>query len=127
MPEVYSNIVACTPDRSAEPLQPSGKYIRVKDRPPKDGAVAGQQSGYRRAEQPASGGGDLDATKIHVGRCAGLEIRDLAPGQVQALIESWLPTAKENSKPSADDRRLIAALEAWQAKQKPAANDDVPY
>ena len=46
--------------------------------------------------------------------------------QVGALIQNWLPTAKANAKPTADDKRLIAALEAWQAAQE-KANDDVNY
>src|SRR5215475_5593205 len=33
--ETYANIVACTPDKSQEPLRPSGKYTRVQDRPSK--------------------------------------------------------------------------------------------
>jgi len=93
----------------------------MKDRPPKDG------NGYRRAEQASGGNGDLGATKIHVGKCKGLEVRDLSPEQVGALIGHWLPAAKANAKPSADDRRLIAALEAWQAAQKPVEDDNVPY
>ena len=126
--ETYANIVACTPDKSGEPLKPSGKYVRVKDRPPRDGGGAGGTGGggYRRAEQPAEGGGDHAAVKIHVGRCKGLELRDLAPEQVQALVEKWLPTAKANAKPTADDRRLIAALEAWQAARE-KESDDVQY
>ena len=115
--ETYANIVACTPDKSGEPLKPSGKYVRVKDRPPKDGG------GYRRAEQPANDGGDHAAVKIHVGRCKGLELRDLAPEQVQALVEKWLPTAKANAKPTADDRRLVAALEWWAAAREKEADD----
>ena len=69
-----------------------------------------------------------------MGRCKGLEIRDLAPEQVAALVEKWLPTAKENAKPTADDKRLIAALEWWQAAALKATNDgtaeaddNVPY
>ena len=125
--ETYANIVACTPDKSPEPMKATGKYVRVKDRPPKDGAGAGQQGGYRRTEQPSGDSADLGATKIHVGRCKGLEVRDLAPEQVQALVENWLPTAKANAKPTADDRRLMAALDWWQAAQKPADDDNVPY
>ncbi len=124
--ETYANIVACTPDKATEPFKVSGKYVRVKDRPAKEGG--GQQGGYRRAEQPASEGGDLGATKIHVGRCKGLEVRDLAPEQVQALIEHWLPTAKANAKPTADDQRLLAALDWWVSTQ-PAegADDNISY
>lgn len=126
--ETYANIVACTPDKSAEPLKATGKFVRAKDRPPKEG----NGGGYRRAEQPpdakaVEGGPDLGATKIHVGRCKGLEVRDLAPEQVQALIQNWLPTAKANAKPTADDRRLMAALEAWAAAQQPVEDDNVPY
>ena len=119
--EVYANIALIQPDKSAEPLKPSGKFVRMKDRPPKDGNV------HRRAEQASGGNGDLGATKIHVGKCKGLEVRDLSPEQVGALIGHWLPAAKANAKPSADDRRLIAALEAWQAAQKPVEDDNVPY
>lgn len=132
--ETYANIVACTPDRSGEPLKLSGKYVRVKDRVAKgEGGgtrmEGGGQGGYRRAEQPADAPGDLGATKIHVGRCKGLEVRDLAPEQVQALIQNWLPTAKANPKPLADDRRLMAALEWWaaQAQAGGAEEDNVAF
>ena len=121
--EVYANIAACTPEKSGNPLKPSGKFIRAKDRQANNIPA----NGYRRAEQPAGESGDLGATKIHVGRCKGLEVRDLAPEQVQALIQNWLPTAKANAKPLADDRRLMAALDAWRAAQQPAEDDNVPY
>ena len=134
--ETYANIAACTPDKSGNPLKPSGKYVRMKDRPPKDGAGQAAQGGYRRAEgQRSEDGGqtsDLGATKIHVGKCKGLEVRDLSPEQVGALIQNWLPTAKANAKPTADDKRLIAALESWavtatnNGTQTPE-DDDVPY
>ena len=112
--EVYANIALIQPDKSAQPLKPSGKFVRMKDR---QAAPAGQ-GGYRRAEPAGDASGDLGATKIHVGKCKGLEVRDLSPEQVGALIEHWLPTAKANAKPTADDKRLIAALEAWQAKSR---------
>ncbi len=121
--EIYANIALIQPDKSAQPLKASGKFLRAKDR---QAAPAGQ-GGYRRAEQAGDTGGDLGATKIHVGKCKGLEVRDLAPEQVGALIQNWLPMAKANAKPTADDKRLIAALEAWQAAQKPAEDDNVNY
>jgi hypothetical protein len=126
--EIYANIALITPDKSAEPLKPSGKFIRMKDRPPKDGAGA-QGGGYRRAEPAGDTSADLGATKIHVGKCRGLEVRDISPEQVGALVANWLPTAKANAKPTADDKRLIAALESWQASQAGTGqeSDDVPY
>jgi hypothetical protein len=130
--EVYANIGLIQPDKAAEPLKPSGKFVRMKDRPPKDQPVAapsdaGGSSGYRRAQQPAMDGHNLGATKIHIGRFRGLELRDIAPEQVGALIENWLPTAKANAKPTADDKRLIAALDWWQSTQKPDEDDNVSY
>ena len=126
--EIYANIALITPDKSAQPLKPSGKFVRMKDRqaaPAGNGAGA-QGGGYRRAEQPAADAADLGATKIHVGKCKGLEVRDLSPEQVGALIANWLPAAKANAKPTADDKRLIAALEWWAAAREGAA-DDVQY
>ena len=130
--EVYANIALIQPDKSGEPLTPSGKYIRVQDRPPKEqaepapnggGAAAG---GYRRAEQPANATPDHASVKVHVGKYAGHELRDLSPESVKALAEKWLPTAKANAKPTADDRRLIAALEWWLASQE-KENDDLGF
>lgn len=126
--EVYANIALIQPDRSAQPLKPSGKFVRMKDRQAElasNAAGAAGGSGYRRT-QPSDAAGDLGATKIHVGKCKGLEVRDLSPDQVGALIEHWLPVAKGNAKPTADDRRLIAALEWWSSQQEKTA-DDVPY
>ena len=65
-----------------------------------------------------------------MGKCKGLEVRDLSPEQVGALIANWLPAAKSNAKPTADDKRLVAALEAWQAAQAATAakeDEDVNY
>jgi hypothetical protein len=131
--EIYANIALIQPDKSAEPLKPSGKFVRMKDRQGQsgNGKAESGNNGYRRAEQRGDAGGDLLATKIHVGKCKGLEVRDLSPEQVGALIQNWLPTAKTNSKPSADDKRLIAALEAWAVTAtgngEKADDDNVPY
>jgi hypothetical protein len=133
--KVYANIAACTPDKSNEPLKLSGKFVRAQDRATSvaatgaNGAAApgtGGQRGYRRAQQPAEAGSEHASVKIHVGKCKGLELRDLAPEQVQALITNWLPTAKANAKPLADDKRLTAALDWWQAEQE-KEKDNVPY
>src|SRR2546426_2297849 len=126
--KVYANIAACTPDKSGEPLKPSGKFTRSKDRV-KDGSQrteGGGQNGYRRAEQPAEAGSEHASVRVHVGKCKGLELRDLAAEQVQALVAKWLPGAKANAKPLADDKRLIAALEWWVQEQE-KVNDNVPY
>jgi hypothetical protein len=123
--KVYANIAACTPDKSGESLKASGKFTRAKDRNTSPQSGEGARSGYRRT-QPAEGGNEHEAVKIHVGKCKGLELRDLSADQVQALVANWLPGAKANAKPLADDRRLIAALEWWQAEQE-KETDDVPY
>lgn len=123
--QVYANIAACTPDKSGEPLKPSGKFVRAKDRKPGD-ASEKSAGGYQRAASPGGGAVDHAAVKVHVGKCAGHELRDLSPEQVNALTEKWLPEAKEKAKPTADDKRLMAALEWFLAAQE-KANDDVPY
>jgi hypothetical protein len=130
--QVYANIAACTPDKSGAPLKASGKFTRRKDRDGAEGQGAsgggqGGGGGYRRAEGAGGAGGtDHGAVKVHVGKYTGIELRDLNPEAVQALVEKWLPTAKANAKPTADDKRLVAALEWWAAERE-KANDDVQY
>ncbi len=122
--ETYANIAACTPDKSGDALKPSGKFVRAKDRQNIGTETGG---GYRRTEGGAqSGAVDHGAVKVHVGKYKGIELRDLNLEAVSALCEKWLPTAKANAKPTADDKRLIAALDWWLSTQE-KANDDVPY
>lgn len=114
---VYANIAACTPLRNGT-IKASGKYVRVKDREEK-----GDQQ-FNRADQPGEQGGEDDwkSTKVHVGRHAGIELRDLEREAVEALIDHWLPEAKGKAKQTADDKRLIAALD------KAAEEfDNIPY
>lgn len=61
--------------------------------------------------------------KVHVGKCKGQALRDLTPEQVQAIVTNWLPAAKANSKPTADDQRLMRALELATDKK----DDNVQY
>jgi hypothetical protein len=47
---------------------------------------------------------------------------------VDALVKNWLPASKANAKQTADDKRLIAALEWFQSINAPKpAEDDVNY
>jgi len=127
--KVYANIAACTPDKSGEPLKLSGKFTRAKDRqavPGPNTAGAAGQGGYRRAEQPEEAGSEHASMKVHVGKCKGLELRDLSVDQVQALVANWLPGGKANAKPSADDKRLIAALDWWVAEKEKETVEE-PY
>jgi len=82
----------------------------------------------RRAEQAGEGGESEDwrRTKVHVGKHKGLDLCDLDRESVQSLIDKWLPTAKANPKPLADDRRLIAALELAAAELN-VTEDNIPY
>lgn len=126
---VYANILSIRP--CAEALSPSGTFVRAKDRgngaapenpETTDAQSAGTgaaRSSYKPAEQPeGSGREDWQAVKIHVGRNKGIDLGDLDPAgtDFQKLLKNWLPQAKANPKPSADDRRLIAALETANAE-----------
>ena len=97
--------------------------MRLKDREQKN---AGGDAEYRRAEQAGSATetGDWRRTKVHVGKHSGLDLGDLDRAAVNALIGLWLPEAKAKAKPLADDRRLMAALEA--AKAEIDAEDNIP-
>jgi hypothetical protein len=61
--------------------------------------------------------------KVHVGKCKGQALRDLTPEQLTGLVTHWLPAAQANSKPTADDQRLMKALSLATEKK----NDNVLY
>ena len=104
--KTFANIGLIRPDKSGDPLKPSGKYVRVKDRDPN------KDQRFR----PAAGGGDEPAAdwrrvKVHVGKHTGLDLGDLDRESVEKLIAKWLPEALEKEKPLKADRDLIAALQ----------------
>ena len=125
--ETYANIGLIRPDRTTNPLKPSGQYVRVKDRETKGNG----DTNYQRVEQPTgSTTGDWRHTKIHVGKHSGLEVCDLAGDAITKLVEHWLPEAKQMAKPLKADRDLMAALEKAGAELgllKPAVEDDLNY
>lgn len=129
--KVYANIRHISPDKTGEPLKPSGKYVRVKDREKKEGDGAG--ASYRKAAggEEEEGRVPWQKCKVHVGKNAGLDLGDLDEDSVSKLITNWLPKAKADPKPKADDKRLIAALEAVQALLGARASGektvDAPY
>lgn len=132
--EVYANIASCTRHQNGDPLKASGSYKRVKDREGAganggNGGVGGASgSGYRRTETPGgvpTESGDVFAIKVHVGKFKGVDFTSLAPEAVEALEKNWLPGAKAQPKLSADDGRLVAAIEGWRAQQSaPGGPDD---
>lgn len=130
----YANIASCTPlPPNVQPIKMSGKFKRAKDRPQSPG------SNYRKTDSGAAPAEDpgkvfLD-TKVHLGNAAGTPVRDLSIEQIDKIAERWLPTAKANPHASADDKRLIAAIE-WvleERKHEAAAKaatpppDDFPF
>lgn len=117
----YANIGLIRADKSGEPLKPSGKYVRQKDRQNNDERFRPAQGATGPAES-AAGVSDWRRVKVHVGRHAGIDLGELDRDSVEALVTKWLPTALSLDKPLKADRELIAALQ--QAKQALASGDD---
>jgi hypothetical protein len=116
--KTYANIIACTPPaKGTEPLKPSGKFTRKKDREAK-----GEEASYRGAAKPTEpvreadpvddtqAGDDWATVKVHVGKHAGLEVRDLDPEAIEKLNKNWVPNAGN----TAADQRLVKALKRAQ-------------
>ena len=127
--DTYANIALIRPDKTGKPMKPSGKFKRMKDRDQNNGASDAE---YRRAEQADDPGDAADwrQTKVHVGKHKGLDLGDLDRPAITALVEHWLPEARAKAKPLADERRLMAALEAAQKELAATAEvdlDNVPY
>jgi len=121
---VYANIAACTPHKNGEALEPSGDFVRKKDKEAKSSNEGGEGAGYRKAAAPTKtaepaadavdntqAGADWSKVKVHVGKHSGIELRDLDVDAIEKLHGNWLPIHKQNPKATADDKRLAAALE----------------
>ena len=137
--KTYANIKLIMAHKAGEPLAASGLWVRLQDRPAKDGdgkaAPATGDSSFRKTSgggQPATD--DPSKVKVHVGKHKGIELRELTEESITSLIEHWLPKARADVKQTADDKRLINGLTWYQAKFKAAEEaqmkleqDDIPY
>jgi hypothetical protein len=138
--KTYANIKLIMAHKAGEALAPSGLWVRLQDRPAKDGAEgkaapATGDSSFRKT----SGGGqppadDASKVKVHVGKHKGIELRELTEESITSLIEHWLPKAWAEVKQTADDKRLINGLVWYKAKfkadeeaQVKVEQDDLPY
>ena len=113
----YANIGLIRADKSGDPLKPSGKYIRQKDRQNNDEKFR-PVSNSNESPTPS----DWRRVKVHVGKHAGIDLGELDRESVEALLTKWLPTAIEMEKPLKADRELIAALQ--QAKEAVSASGE---
>jgi hypothetical protein len=113
--QTYANIGLIRPDKSGDPLKPSGKYVRQKDRQNND-------EKFRPASNSGEASSDWRRVKVHVGKHAGIDLGELDRESVEALLTKWLPAAVEMEKPLKADRELIAALQ--QAKAALGSDDE---
>lgn len=117
--KTFSNIKLIMPHKSGEPLQPSGLWVRMKDRPPREDDQVKTTAPVKPAE-----------VKVHVGKFRGTPLSELTNDAVRGLAEHWLPKAKVNSGKTPEDIALIAAvtkrLEELAKADEPDF-DDVPF
>ena len=118
--KTYANIKLIMPLKQGE-LKPSGQWVRLQDRPPKD------EQGQPQAPAKL----DLSKIQVHVGKFRGTAIADLTETAVNGLAEMWMPKAMANKDITAEDKRLIAAinarLEEIKANKEITADDDIPF
>jgi hypothetical protein len=120
--KTYANIKLMMPHKHGEPLQPSGLWVRMQDRPAKDDDKV-------KTVVPATAA-PVAIVKVHVGKFRGTPLSELTDDAVRGLGEHWLPKAKVNSGKTPEDIQLIAALtkrlQEIDAKDQPDF-DDVPF
>jgi hypothetical protein len=104
--KTYARIAHLQPDKTDAPHKPSGGFTRERDREAKNagGATANRTGSGDSARE------DWSKVKVHVGKFAGIELGQLDPESADKLWTNWLPTFDANQKPTADDKRLAAAL-----------------
>ena len=122
--KTYANIKLMMPHKHGEPLQPSGLWVRMQDRPAKD------DDKVKTVVPATSATVAISPIKVHVGKFKGVTFSELTDAAVQGLAEHWLPKAKVSAGKSTEDIFLIAAiterLQEIAAKDEPNF-DDVPF
>jgi len=122
--KTFSNIKLIMPHKSGEPLKPSGLWVRLEDRPPREDDKV-------KTVTPATAAPvKIAEVKVHVGKFKGVALSELTPDAVRGLAEHWLPKAKVSPGKSPEDIGLIAAvtkrMEEINAQEEP--NDsDIPF
>lgn len=122
--KTFSNIKLIMPHKSGEPLKPSGLWVRLEDRPPReDDKVKTVVPSTAAPVKPTD-------VKVHVGKFKGTLLSELTDDAVRGLAEHWLPKAKVSSGKTPEDIALIAAvtkrLEELAKADEPDF-DDVPF
>ena len=127
--KVRARILACQPYKGTEPLEPSGTFVRKKERPERGQAGSGGAQFKQTPKQtsalakpatktaPGAATQDPGGVQVHFGAAKGVELNDMSKDQIRSLISKWLldyfPTLP---KPTADDKRLATALEIFRKR-----------
>ena len=122
--KTFSNIKLIMAHKSGEPLKPSGLWVRMEDRPPKDDDKV-------TTVVPATAAPvKIADVKVHVGKFKGVPLDELTDDAVRGLAEHWLPKAKVSPGKTPEDIYLIAAvtkrIDEINAQDIPNF-DDVPF
>ena len=124
--KTFSNIKLIMAHKNGEPLKPSGLWIRMEDRPPKDD----DQVKTVTPDGSTKRSPDLSTTQVHVGKFKGVPISELTDDAVRGLSEHWLPKAKVSAGKSPEDILLIAAvtkrIDEINAQEDPT-DSDIPF
>jgi hypothetical protein len=124
--KTFSNIKLIMPHKSGEPLKPSGLWVRLEDRPPRED----DQVKIVRPDGSTNRQPDLSKTLVHVGKFRGTPLSELTNDAVRGLAEHWLPKAKVNSGKTPEDIALIAAvtkrIQEIDAQEDPT-DSDIPF
>jgi hypothetical protein len=122
--KTFANIKLIMAHKAGEPLKPSGLWVRLEDRPPKE------DDQVKIVTPVTADPVKLADIKVHVGKFRGTPLSELTSDAVRGLAEHWLPKAKVNSGKTPEDIALIAAvtkrLEEIEKADDPSF-DDVPF
>lgn len=108
--EVYANMTWLAADKTPDAMKPSGNYVRQRDKKKDDTGAS-----FNKTESAPPEKKGWQQTKVHVGKFIGQELENLDEDALKALVQHWMPSTQASGyKITADDKRLLAALEEVQ-------------
>ena len=122
--KTFSNIKLIMPHKSGEALKPSGLWVRLEDRPPRD------DDKVKTVVPVTAAPVKITDIKVHVGKFKGVPVSELTPDAIRGLAEHWLPKAKISPGKSQEDIMLISLvtkrMEEINRNDEPNT-DDIPF
>lgn len=132
---IYANISHVMPDKTGNPLKPSGKHVRKQDRPERGAESEKERAGVTKPAQAGAATAHYGVSKpdwrsavIPSGAHRGKELRDLTNEELPKFLTQYLDWSAHQSRLAPENEALRkACLEAKLFMDNADPDSEIPF